>query len=297
MSETMISDIEKRLDHAHIGTLVSDVVAQQAEDIACLLQIIRQKDVELAALKECPPMKLYLGPNGHVYRATLPGEPRHEGGVCVRCGDWATAGGQKPCLGAAARATLPATNADWATPVGKAARGAASAVTLRNCHTKVREEPVTSGDNRTVKYSRITIDVTGWITQNDIASKRCPASRRHCVELYDIETVEGRVPQTVTVVLPEALLSADDARAARAMTGDTELPAPQDCDQDERPDCGDQDERPLFSGIDCCPADREAACPEKQGAPDCFCPLGHHGVHLASCAWKRWKDGGGSTNQ
>ena len=37
------------------------------------------------------------------------------------------------------------------------------------CSTKVREEPVTSGDNRTVKYSRITIEVTGWITQNDIA--------------------------------------------------------------------------------------------------------------------------------
>lgn len=34
--------------------------------------------------------------------------------------------------------------------------------------TKVTEEPVTSGDNRTVKISKITISASGWITQTDV---------------------------------------------------------------------------------------------------------------------------------
>ncbi len=39
-----------------------------------------------------------------------------------------------------------------------------------NCITKVTEEPIPSGDNRVIKYSRITINVTGWITQTDMDS-------------------------------------------------------------------------------------------------------------------------------
>ena len=36
-------------------------------------------------------------PEGHQWRECKEGEPREEGGVCVRCGAWATSEQFKPC--------------------------------------------------------------------------------------------------------------------------------------------------------------------------------------------------------